>query len=120
MPFQKGNQLAKGRGRLDGATEQKLLARMTKLFSGYLTLAEKIKDGKANPQQEKAFESLKALVLKISDKLHATKTATDITDETNTEEVKQISNQLKDLIKEVRNERKGNKIDNGISKTVQN
>ncbi len=81
MPFQKGNQLAKGAGggRKGYEIENQELKTMTSLFRRYLTLAEKIESGRATTNQKDAFERLKALVLKIMDKLHPNKEAMDIT-----------------------------------------
>ena len=74
MPFTKGK-ATPGAGRKGFQFERDQLERMTKLLNRYLTLAETIESGKSNENQEKAFDSLKALILKIMDKLHANKVA---------------------------------------------
>lgn len=81
MPAPKGNQFAKGNkggGRKGFEYEAKQIKKMRGLFNRALILAGKIQVGKATDREKESHQLLLKLILKIMDKLHATKQETEI------------------------------------------
>lgn len=73
MPFEKGNQLAKGKGRKGYQYELEELKIMRKLFRKGLSLIEKMADNKASIKEAMAYGNIEKAILKIMDKFHANK-----------------------------------------------
>jgi len=85
MPFEKGHKLNVGSnrgGRKGYEWESKQQEKMISLLNKFLILTEKIHNGKATKKQAEAFDRLKPVILKILDKLHASKTENKIEIET--------------------------------------
>jgi len=80
MPFKKGNKLSPGRKGY--AYEYKQQKKMISLLDKFLILTENIHSGKATKKQAESFDRLKPVILKILDKLHASKTESKIEVET--------------------------------------
>ncbi len=72
MGWAKGNQY--GTGRRTYVYEKTQLEKMSKLLNRFLKLTELIENGKATTQQKDAYERIRPFVMKVMDKLHATKT----------------------------------------------
>lgn len=74
MPFQKGNQLAKGYGRKGFEEEEKELKRMRAILDKSLILIEKMQTGKnVKPKEAMAFVDYRPVLMKIMDKIHPSK-----------------------------------------------
>jgi len=70
MPFQKGNKLG---GRKAYVLEQKQVKRMQKILDNDLKIMEELQMGEVDASKKEKLILLQARVLKIMDKLHATK-----------------------------------------------
>ncbi len=83
MPFQKGNQLGKlaeNPGRRVYELEQAQLEKMRRILNKDLKMMERLQDAEElNPLEEKKLAILEGRIKKFADKLHVSKTATDIT-----------------------------------------
>lgn len=83
MPFTKGHKLSignKGGGRKGYEFEKSQLERMQKILNRDLKMVEKIQgEDDVDEKTQKKLVLLQSRVLKIIDKLHVTKTATDVT-----------------------------------------
>ena len=84
MPFEKGNQLAKGYGRKGYEYEREHKEKMGRILSKDLEIVERIQIGKTKPKDKEKLAILKERVLKIMDKLHATKSEENIKAEIDT------------------------------------
>lgn len=76
MPFIKGHKLSignSGGGRKGYEYEKGQLETMNELLSGFLELAVRIKEKRANRKDIEVYCNLEKTVLKIFDKLHASK-----------------------------------------------
>lgn len=73
MPFQEGNQLAKGEGRKGYEFEKEQLTAMREMLDKYLTIAARILDEEERPKDIKKIETLSGDMRKIMDKLHPSK-----------------------------------------------
>jgi len=78
MPFEQGNQLAKGHGRKGYEIEQEQLETMIKMLSKYLIVIDKILDDKAEDKDYTKLEKVGADMRKIFDKLHASREKSNI------------------------------------------
>lgn len=81
MPWQKGHQYSKGHGRPGYVIEQAQLKKMRNILTRDLNILEKTQNAKTelNPLDEKKLQIAKERVMKIMDKLHASKQETDVT-----------------------------------------
>jgi hypothetical protein len=79
MPFQKGNQLAKGIGRPAMEIERSQLEEMSVLLGKYLKVAGNILEDKDTERDIKKIQLLGSDMRAILNKLHATKTETEVT-----------------------------------------
>lgn len=78
MPFEKGNKLSPGRPTMD--LEQEQLERMRKILDKDLKIIERLQDSEGiNPVDREKLLISQARVSKYLDKLHVSKTATDVT-----------------------------------------
>jgi len=73
MPFEKGNQLAKGEGRKGFEFEEEQLGKMRNIVSADLKILEKIYNGKATEKDFKKLVATQQRINKYLDKLHASK-----------------------------------------------
>lgn len=80
MPFEKDNKLAEGHGRKGFELEQAQLERMRKILDKDLKIIERLQDSDdINPVDKEKLLISQARVSKYLDKLHVSKTSTDIT-----------------------------------------
>jgi hypothetical protein len=82
MPFEKGigSKIYKNVGRKGYEYEKAQLEEMRKVFNKDLKIASKFQEAKEfNPLEEKKLQVLSSRALKYADKLHASKSETDIT-----------------------------------------
>lgn len=74
MPFETGNQLAKGQGRKGYEFEKETLERMQRVYNKDLTIIERLQDQEViSPVDREKLQISQARVLKYADKLHASK-----------------------------------------------
>lgn len=73
MANPKGNPGNKGGGRKGYEWETAEFKRLTTMFRGVLTIAEKIRLGKATPADLRAYDKLEKPFLKMMDKMFASK-----------------------------------------------
>jgi len=78
MPFQKGNQLGKGKGRKGYEFEEEQLRKMKEILNRALVMTENIQKNEASIKQAMAYENTLRMVSKIFDKLHANKQETKL------------------------------------------
>lgn len=79
MPWQKGK-ATPGAGRRGYDWEESQLKQMRRILAKDMNIAEKLQNAKElSPLEEKKLQILQARVLKFADKLHVSKTQTDIT-----------------------------------------
>ena len=93
MTFVPGSAVNKLGGRKGYEYEKEQYERMKRLYDRYLNLTDKVLNKEADAKDLKAYETVKALLLKIVDKLHPSKQQTEISGELN------ISKVLNDLEK---------------------
>ena len=93
--FQPGNQLAKGYGREGFTFEEAQLNKMRALVDKDLRLLEKLYEGKISEKDLRKLVLAQARILKILDKLHASKSEDT--------RIHDISPALIELIKDARN-----------------
>jgi hypothetical protein len=79
MPLDPNNPKLKLGGRKGYDIEQEQKNKMQKALDRDLALLERIQTGKASEYDQKIFPSVQARMLKYLDKLHVSKSATDIT-----------------------------------------
>lgn len=79
MPFEKGNQLGKNAGRKGFDLEQSQLETMRRILDKDLKIIERLQDAEEiNPVDEKKLSISQSRVSKYLDKLHASKTETEL------------------------------------------
>ena len=99
MPFQKGNQLGREKGRGYELNEIEKNKLRTLLKKG-LYLAEKIAKSEATIKEQMAYRNIEKLVLKILDKFVPNKTALDVTGGLNVNEIIKIDSETQKLLDE--------------------
>lgn len=77
MPWQKGHKPMGGRKGYEW--EEAQLVKMRKILNKDLNILERLQNKQITPEDEKRLQLAQSRVLKIMDKLHVSKTQTDVT-----------------------------------------